>query len=255
MSVLGGFSVEVDGKRVDDARFDRRRAKDLIALLAMMPDHKLRRYQAMEMLWPDEDYVRGPRKLYEATGEARKQLGGIVAGLNPLIADRNQGTVGFDLSCVSCDVDDFEREARLVLSEDGDDFQALDHARHMEQLYASGPDPHVVLLGERMVDRTEELKTLFVDSLVAAGEASLRLGRTKQAVRYASDAHRLRELREDVMLLLVQALRAAGRSFEIAALYRRYRKRLLEEEGVSPSLILRNAVSIASGTLPADQTA
>lgn len=204
----------------------------------------------MDILWPDSDYFRGPRKLYEATGEVRKQLRYRLGGLNTVLADRMQGTIGFDVALVGTDVDEFEREARMTLTEDRDDFWVLDHARRMERIYRSGPDPHLRTLGERVCERIEELESLFVDATVAAGEAALRLGKTKLAVRYATDAHRLRELREDAMILLVEALRAAGRGFEVPGLYRRYARRLIEEEGVPPSLALRRAVSLTSDDGP-----
>ena len=248
--VLGGFCVEVDGAALPDSAFERRRSRDLVNLLAIVPGHRLRRYQAVDILWPDSDYFRGPRKLYEATGEVRKQLRYRLGGLNTVLADRMQGTIGFDVALVGTDVDEFEREARMTLTEDRDDFWVLDHARRMERIYKSGPDPHLRTLGERVCERIEELESLFVDATVAAGEAALRLGKTKLAVRYATDAHRLRELREDAMILLVEALRAAGRGFEVPGLYRRYARRLIEEEGVPPSLALRRAVSLTSDDGP-----
>ena len=249
ISVLGGFLVEVDGEQLPESCFERRRAHDLVMLLAVAPGHKLRRYQAVEILWPEVDYYRGPRKLYEATSEARKGLGGL-KGPNPLISDRSQGTLGFDPALVSCDIDEFEREARLALLEDEDDFWVLDHARSMERLYGTGPDSHLTVLGEPVRERLEELKNLYVDAALAAAEAALRLGKAKVAVRYASDAHRLRDLREDAMIALVQALRAAGRPFEVGPLYRSYCRHLLEAEGVPPSLALRRAVAQASGEGP-----
>ena len=251
VQVLGGFRVEVDGEALPDSAFERRRSRDLVNLLAIVPGHRLRRYQAVDILWPDADYFRGPRKLYEATGEVRKQLAHRLGGLNTVLADRAQGTVGFDVALVGTDVDEFEREARMTLTEDRDDFWVLDHARRMERIYASGPDAHLRTLGERVCERIEELESLYVDATVAAGEAALRLGKTKLAVRYATDAHRLSELREDAMILLVEALRASGRGFEVPGLYRKYARRLIEQEGMPPSLALRRAVSMASDTGPA----
>ncbi len=250
--VLGGFAVEVDGKPCSLKAFERRRARDLTMLLALTPGHRLPRYRAIEVLWPGEDYVLGLRKLYEATSEARRHLAGSLKGVNPIFSDRAQGTIGFDVSLVSCDVDDFEREARMALAEDGDDFWVLDHARMMERHYSSGPDRRISSLGNRVTERIEELKSLYVDGAVVAGEAALRLGKTKLAVRYATDAHRLCDLREDAMILLVRALRAAGRSFEIQPLYKRYSRHLIRVEGVPPSLALRRAVELATEDLTDD---
>lgn len=251
VSVLGGFSVECDGKYIPEGALERRRARDLVTLLAIVPGHRIRRYQAIETLWPQTDYYRGPRKLYEATGEARVRFGELYAGNgSAIVADRTQGSIGFDASIVVVDVDEFEAEARMTLAEDGDDFWVLEHARRMERLYGSGPDEHLTVLGELVVRRVEELKMLYVDGAVAAGEAALRLGKAKLAVRYASDAHRMGELREDAMILLVRALKAAGRGYEIVALYRQYSQMLIETKGVPPSMALRRVVEQALGGGP-----
>lgn len=250
IQVLGGFEARLDGDVLPRRRFERRRAQDLVELLAIAPNHRLRRFQAMAALWPDEDYYRGPRKLYEATGELRKVLGGLSSGINAVVADRAQGSVGFDRALVSCDIDDFEREAHLTLAEDHDDYWVLDHARQMCHLYADGPDDHIRALGDEAVGRLQELEALFVDGLVAAAEAALRLGKARLAVRYATDAHRLRDLREDAVIVLVQSLRTAGRSFEVRELYQRFARHLMEARGVFPSLALRQAVERAIGDEP-----
>jgi two-component SAPR family response regulator len=163
------------------------------------------------------------------------------------VTDRIQGTVGFDSALVTCDVDDFDREARLALAEDGDDFWILDHARKVERLYADGPGEHLAALGEVAAERARELQALYVDCMIAAGEASLRLGKNKLAVRYAQTAHRLDDLREDAMILLVRALRASGRGHETADLYRTYSRATIDARGVPPSLAVRRAVEQAVG--------
>ena len=249
ISLLGGFSLEFNGRRLGESILDRRRAHDLLVLLAVVPGHRLRRYRAIEVLWPRDDYYRSVRKLYEATGEARKRLMG-VCGEDTILSDRTQGSVGLDLSVVSCDIDEFERAAHNAIAEDGDDFKVLEHARRMVRIYSTGPDEHLSALGQMVAGRCQELQTLYVDGAVAAGEAALRLGKAKLAVRYAEDAHRLGGLREDAMILLVRALKASGRRHEIPELYRRYACELVEKRGLPPSSSLRRAVEIALGEIP-----
>lgn len=243
ISVFGGFSVECLGTKIADAAFERRRSRDLLMLLAIVSGHRMRRYQVLDILWPREDYYAGPRRLYEATGEARKRLKEACGGVNPILADRVQGTIGFDAAVVRCDVDDFEREAQLILTERGDDFWVLEHAEKLERIYAGGPDLHLAGLGQVVHDRLTELRVLYVDAMVAAGEAALRVGKAKLSVRYGYNAHRQEGLREDAMIVLVRALKAAGRAYEVPDLYKRYARRLIEAEGVPPSSALKRAVS------------
>lgn len=246
VSVFGGFSVECDGTKVPDATFERRRARDLMMLLTMVAGHRMRRYQMIEVLWPNDDYCRGTRRLYEATGEARRCLREFCGGINPLKVDRAQGSICFDPNIVVCDVDEFEREARKTLAESGDDFLVLEHGRKMVHLFKSGPDERLALMGDIVKGRVDEIKQLFVDASVAVGEAALRLGKAKLAIRYGTDAHKMDELREDVVLLLVRALKAAGRTYEIRPLYREYSRKLMDALGTPPSMELRRAVELAT---------
>jgi two-component SAPR family response regulator len=259
IAVFGGLRVEVDGKVVRDTVFDRRRAREFVLLLATVSGHRMRRFHIIAVLWPDADYYRGPRKLYEAASEARKALGGSQHVGNAIVADRAQGSLGFDTALVSCDVDDFEREAHTALSEDGDDPQILEHARRAQRIYGSGPDVRLLSLGARVRERLSQLDDLYVDTLVVAAEAALRMNKAKLAVRLAQDAHSRAGLREDVMMILIRSLPATGRTHEIKSLYRHYARRLIEEEGMAPSPALRQAVEMAlearrdvdSGTLTA----
>lgn len=50
--VLGGFEVLVDGVPLA-ARWETRRACQLVQLLALAPGHRLLRDQIMEAFWPD----------------------------------------------------------------------------------------------------------------------------------------------------------------------------------------------------------
>ncbi len=247
---FGSLAISVDGTTLPSEALDRRCARELVLLLALAPGHRMQRYRAAELLWPDIAYGHEPRRMYEATSEARRRIMDAGLSRNPIISDRAQGTVGFDRELVSCDVDEFEREARLALEEEHDDFWVLDHARQMMRLYAGGPDPHVVEFGAEALARVHELEVLFVDATVAAAEAALRLGKGRMSVRFASDARRVAPLREDAMIVLVYALKATGRAYEVKALFADFRRRLFAEQGAEASLVLRQAVERAVGEDP-----
>ncbi len=250
IALLGGLRVIAEGDLVPDGAFGRRSARELLMLLALVPGHRLPRYQAIEAIWPSVDFYRGPRKVYEATGEIRRCLHGAGVGGDPIASDRAQGTVGFDEAIVSFDIDDFEHEARLTLDEERDDFWVLDHARQMTRLYGSGVDARATSLGGEVPVRIRELESTFVDGLVAASEAALRVGKARLAVKYATTAHRMADLREDAVVALVNALKVAGRAFEIRDLYQRFARRLMRVQGTTPSLSLRHAVRRAIGEDP-----
>ena len=74
VQLLGGFSVSVGSRLVDDAAWYLRKAKSLLKILALAPQHRLHREQIMEMLWPDLDSSAAANNLHKALHVARRVL-------------------------------------------------------------------------------------------------------------------------------------------------------------------------------------
>jgi DNA-binding SARP family transcriptional activator len=74
--LLGGFLVEVDGRRVPSEAWRHRRGADLVKRLALAPLHRLHREQLMEGLWPDLGAEAAAANLRKAIYYARRSLGG-----------------------------------------------------------------------------------------------------------------------------------------------------------------------------------
>ncbi|HEX2117879.1 MAG TPA: hypothetical protein VHF91_01730, partial [Acidimicrobiales bacterium] len=53
VTLLGGLAVEVAGSMVPAGAWKSRRAAQLVALLALAPNHRLASEQVMDALWPD----------------------------------------------------------------------------------------------------------------------------------------------------------------------------------------------------------
>jgi DNA-binding SARP family transcriptional activator len=51
--LLGGFSITVGERKVDESAWRLRKAASLVKLLALAPGHRLHREQIMDTLWPD----------------------------------------------------------------------------------------------------------------------------------------------------------------------------------------------------------
>lgn len=73
LRLLGGFEVRVDGATVPAAALTGR-ARDLVKLLALAPEHRLPREQAVEGLWPRLDAEAGLANLHKAAHHARRAL-------------------------------------------------------------------------------------------------------------------------------------------------------------------------------------
>jgi predicted ATPase len=75
VTLLGGFAAAVDGAHVPDSAWRLKKARELVKLLALAPDHRLHREQAMDVLWPDRGATSAANNLNQAVHVARRALG------------------------------------------------------------------------------------------------------------------------------------------------------------------------------------
>src|SRR5438034_7295420 len=102
ISFFGRFEVSLGGERIESDAF-RKRAADLLKLLALSPKHALHRDQIVDILWPDKPPSDGANNLYRAVHDLRSAIG------DERLTFR-QGVV--ELHDAVVDVDVFEAEAR-----------------------------------------------------------------------------------------------------------------------------------------------
>jgi DNA-binding SARP family transcriptional activator len=75
ISLLGRFSVAVDGRPIPGQAWSRRSAAALVKLLALRPERRLPRDQVIDLLWPDLLVDRAGPRLHKAAHFARTVLG------------------------------------------------------------------------------------------------------------------------------------------------------------------------------------
>src|SRR5919112_2185976 len=112
--LLGGFRVSVGPRTVEGDAWRLRKAAALVKLLALAPDHRLHREQAMDLLWPDL----GTRA---ASNNLRQVLHGARRILDPTSDSHNRYLSLQDEQLVLCpdrdlwvDVDAFEEAGALA---------------------------------------------------------------------------------------------------------------------------------------------
>ena len=113
VELLGGFAVQVGGRRVAADAWRHRRAAAVVQMLALAPQHRLAREQVLDALWPDLPPRAGGANLRKAAHHARRTLGldGAVVldgGMVRLLPD----------GVVTTDVERFERCAADALQHD-----------------------------------------------------------------------------------------------------------------------------------------
>jgi len=114
--MLGGFSVSVGAKTIEESEWRLRKAAGLVKLLALEPGHRMRPEQLMDVLWPELDERAQANNLRYALHHARRTL---ALASDPDTASRLlalRGEVielGADRS-FSVDVEAFEEAARTA---------------------------------------------------------------------------------------------------------------------------------------------
>ncbi|CAN5648810.1 hypothetical protein BH20ACT10_BH20ACT10_22330 [soil metagenome] len=103
--LLGGFRVSVGGRDAGGWRL--KKAKALVKMLALAPEHRLHRERVMEALWPNLEPPSAANNLHHALHAARRAIG---EGGFLRLKDEHLSLCGE----VRVDVDEFERAAKEV---------------------------------------------------------------------------------------------------------------------------------------------
>jgi DNA-binding SARP family transcriptional activator/tetratricopeptide (TPR) repeat protein len=74
--LLGSFELAVDGRPIQRTAFERPSGLRLLKLLFAIPDHRVRRESAAELLWPEADPDRSGANLRKAIHFARRAVAG-----------------------------------------------------------------------------------------------------------------------------------------------------------------------------------
>ena len=74
ITLLGGFGASVHGEPVPEKAWRLKKARELVKLLALAPDHRLHREQVMDVLWRDRGPAAAANNLHQAVHVARRAL-------------------------------------------------------------------------------------------------------------------------------------------------------------------------------------
>ena len=246
LSLLGGFSLQVDGETIPEWRLDRRCAKAMLVFVALHPRLLARRYEIIDQVWPDCDYKAGLDRIYQATSALRKAVTEVTPDLNPFLAFREDKSVSLDPALFECDFEEFTDAAKEALECEGDDARTLEAALRAERLYAGDLFVPSRDFTGYVVARRQELRELYADAMVAGAEAALRLERYRVSARLTDSATAVDDLREDAVEVLIRALRASGRMFEAEQRYKKYAVHFVDRTHMPPSKRLRKAIGEGS---------
>jgi predicted ATPase/DNA-binding SARP family transcriptional activator len=221
VSLLGGFSVTVNGEPVPD-RWRLRKAKTLVKLLALAPGHRLRREVVVDRLWPDTEPQVAANNLHQIVHTIRRMMG-------PESITISDDVVRLcPAGGLTVDVDQFERAAATARS--GGQITELQAALELwtgpllpEDEYASWADDH----RERLTETHGAIATLLGAKLVEQGE-------TEAALALLEPLASQRPTDEHLHRVLIEALAELGRRWEAIESYERLRDALDDAYAAEP---------------------
>jgi predicted ATPase/DNA-binding SARP family transcriptional activator len=220
ISLLGGFTAAGDGSVVSEGAWRLRKAKSLVKLLALAPEHRLHRERASELLWPDRDSAAAANNLHQALYVARRALE--TAGLDgaAVVELRDDALL---LNDASVDVEEFERVAAEAR---GSGNKALCDAA--VGLYAGELLPED-RYEEWCAARRESLREQCIGLLLELSALEHDAGDGSAAVRWLQRALVEDSLHEEAHRRLMTLFALSGRRQQALAQYQRLRQALRRE--------------------------
>ena len=241
--LLGGFRVSVGARTVEDEKWRVRKAASLVKLLALAPDHRLHREQAMDFLWPLLGREAASNNLRQVLYGARRTLYPTNGSL--YLASDGETLVLCPRGDLWVDVDAFEEAATTArrTREPAIYRAALD-------LYAGDlpPEDRYETWTE---GRREELRQLYLALLVGLAKLHEEVLEHEPAIDALRKATTEEPTFEDAQAGLMRLYAHAGRSEQALAQYEELRGILSKTLGKHPAeAIVRLRDEISAGRFP-----
>jgi predicted ATPase/DNA-binding SARP family transcriptional activator len=228
--LLGGFRIAVGDSDVDPTQWPLRKARSLVKMLALAPDHRLHREQLMDALWPELEPVAASNNLRKALHVARR---GLAATSDRPERDSYLRLDDGVLTLAApgqawVDVNAFEQaaaEARRT--------GALDDHRAATDLYRGDLLPEDQY-EEWAADRRRALREQYLSLVADMADGLERAGRVAEAIEALERVVAMEPAREDAHVRLVRAYAGAGRRHHALRQFRVMREVLSRDLGVEP---------------------
>lgn len=246
LALLGRFSLSVQGEEIAGRKIAYRSAKALLVYLALAHNHMSFRSQIAQQIWPEADQAHWQERLYQATRVIRKEVQEIQTDCEPLEASRIEKTLGFNLQQVTVDIDIFTRLAKSVASSNSDE-DIVHLAKQAEELYQGDlylPEDECFRFADPI---RVALRDQYIDTMVTASAAALRITHYTLAVHFAELAYLVDDMREDTLMALIQALRKCGRAQDAQHYYDLYVQKYVMKRRKMPSKQLRMIAGAEKG--------
>ncbi|MBW6472324.1 MAG: hypothetical protein K0B14_04295 [Anaerolineaceae bacterium] len=233
ISLLGGFRLQCGEQSLTEDQFHLRKARDLLKLLALAPNHRLHREEVLDLLWPEQAPQQAAHNLSQTLYTLRPNL----TALDTCIR------LAFDEDClfllptegISTDVEEFEKAARSALSRAGQiNNLILTECKDAILLYSGDllPDDGP---SDLFYQRREQLRQLYVDLLLFFAHANLELNSFTPAIQALQQVVEIDPAHEEANFQLMRAFALNDQRQAALRQYQFLTDALRSELGVEPS--------------------
>jgi predicted ATPase/DNA-binding SARP family transcriptional activator len=227
IQLLGPFTVRVNGNAVENGRWRLRKAKSLVAMLALAPGQRSPREQVLDRLWPVLEPAAAARNLHQTLYVARQALAGLGTGSEGLLAIRGEMVVLDDTGPIAVDVLQFERSAMAALAS-GSEASLREAAKlYSGDLLPELPDAHW------LAARRDELREAHREVLVKLASTVAQRA-PEEALVILTRALESNPVHEGAVRAQMAVLAGMGRRSEALARYERLVEELLDAFGTDP---------------------
>lgn len=229
VGVLGQFFLCLDD-RVLTTPQRRKKASDIIKLLALQPKQRLHREQVLEALWPDLEEKSGMNNLHQNLYHARRMLEpGLTAGARPrFLTFEHETLVLYAGGSVEVDYAEFLRllsQARI--QKDAALYEAAVALYQgdllPEDIYEDWTEP-----------QRDEARSLYLAALLELAQLLEQRGDLLRACHFLEQATAKEPTAEAAHLALMQIYVRTGRRMEAIQQFQTLREALVQELGEEP---------------------
>jgi predicted ATPase/DNA-binding SARP family transcriptional activator/DNA-binding CsgD family transcriptional regulator len=251
IGLLGGYSVTVGERKVDESAWRLRKAASLIKLLALAPGHHMHRERAMDLLWPESGKKAASNNLRQTIHAVRRVLTSDPAEGPFFLASQDESLVLCPEDELWVDVDAFEEAAATAR-------RSKEPAAYRVaiELYSGELLPKD-RYEEWAQSRRQELKETFLSLLVELARLYEERGEEglESAVQALQRVLAEEPTNEEAHVGLMRLYALSGRQGEALRQYGRLSEALSGGLGTEPSVSTRALrEEIAAGRFPGGST-
>jgi predicted ATPase/DNA-binding SARP family transcriptional activator len=224
--VLGGFAVEIEDTTVGPREWRLRRARHLVAMLALANGQRVPRDRLLEALWPEQEPAAATHNLHQAMYVARRALR--LSGVGDLLTIDGNQVVLCPGRVVEVDAVEFEHRAADALAADDAGLLA-----EVDGLYAGDLLPELPY-ADWAAERRTGLREAHHDVLVRLAETQARDGSIEASQLVLKRVLVQDPVHEGAVRASMRLLAKAGRRSAALERYEALRDGLLETYGTDP---------------------